>query len=199
MYFRCNNGGWNKTHEQVEQMPRIDSFELKHTHAWGGIFCGGKYLDIYQDNDLCEIFPPRGYKIRLSHKANGYGGQQTFFLCPGCGARVRYLYVAGRKGFLCRKCAKLNYKSQQQTKDSMVDYWNGMNYVKKYLNLPPWPVDGFSFVRFRPGKPKWMHESTYQRHFHGKETDFDSFMLRTVLGCVCSLGRKYHTHAYKSQ
>ena len=137
MYFRCNNGGWNKTHEQVEQMPRIDSFELKHTHAWGGIFCGGKYLDIYQDNDLCEIFPPRGYKIRLSHKANGYGGQQTFFLCPGCGARVRYLYVAGRKGFLCRKCAKLNYKSQQQTKDSMVDYWNGMNYVKKYLNLPP--------------------------------------------------------------
>ena len=79
MYFRCNNGGWNKTHEQVEQMPRIDSFELKHTHAWGGIFCGGKYLDIYQDNDLCEIFPPRGYKIRLSHKANGYGGQQTFF------------------------------------------------------------------------------------------------------------------------
>ena len=59
MYFRCNNGGWNKTHEQVEQMPRIDSFELKHTHAWGGIFCGGKYLDIYQDNDLCEIFPPK--------------------------------------------------------------------------------------------------------------------------------------------
>ena len=164
MYFRCNNGGWNKTHEQVEQMPRIDSFELKHTHAWGGIFCGGKYLDIYQDNDLCEIFPPRGYKIRLSHKANGYGGQQTLFFFPGCGAGGRYLYVAGRKGFLCRKCAKLNYKSQQQTKDSMVDYWNGMNYVKKYLNLPPWPVDGFSFVRFRPGKPKWMHESTYQRH-----------------------------------
>ena len=79
MYFRCNNGGWNKTHEQVEQMPRIDSFELKHTHAWGGIFCGGKYLDIYQDNDLARIFPQRGYKIRLSHKANGYGGQQTFF------------------------------------------------------------------------------------------------------------------------
>ena len=32
---------------------------------------------------------------------------------------------------------------------------------------------------------------------HGKETDFDSFMLRTVLGCICSQGRKYHTHAYK--
>ena len=34
---------------------------------------------------------------------------------------------------------------------------------------------------------------------HGKETDFDSFMLRTVLGCICSQGRKYHTHAYKNQ
>ena len=32
-----------------------------------------------------------------------------------------------------------------------------------------------------------------------KETDFDSFMLRTVLGCICNLGRKYHTHAYKNQ
>ena len=45
---------------------------------------------------------------------------------------------------MCRKCAKLNYKSQQQTKDSMVDYWNGMNYVKKYLNLPPWPSEIWS-------------------------------------------------------
>ena len=27
----------------------------------------------------------------------------------------------------------------------------------------------------------------------------DSFMLRTVLGRICSQGRKYHTHAYKNQ
>ena len=47
MYFRCNAGGWNKTHEQVERTPRIDSFELAFTHAWGGLFCGGEYLDIY--------------------------------------------------------------------------------------------------------------------------------------------------------
>lgn len=167
LYFRCNNGGWNKTHEQVEQSFRIDSFELAHTDTWGGVFCGHKYLNTYQEENFCEIFPPhsaKGLKIALSSKRNGYGGQQTFFLCPACGQRVRYLYLTGRRGFLCRKCAKLNYKSQQQTKDSMVDYWNGMNYVKRYLNLPPWPVDGFSFVRFRPGKPKWMHESTYQRH-----------------------------------
>lgn len=27
MYYRNNAGGWNKTHDQVEKTPRIDSFE----------------------------------------------------------------------------------------------------------------------------------------------------------------------------
>ncbi len=71
---------------------------------------------------------------------------------------MRFLYLTGRRGFLCRKCARLNYKSQQQTKDGMVDYWKGMEYAKKYLTLPPWPIDGFSFLGFRPDKPKGMHE-----------------------------------------
>ena len=100
MYFRCNAGGWNKTHEQVERTPRIDSFELAFTHAWGGLFCGGEYLDIYQEDSFCEIFPPSEYKINLSHKRNGYGGRQTFFLCPGCGGRVRFLYLDRAAGVL---------------------------------------------------------------------------------------------------
>ena len=174
MYFRCNAGGWNKTHEQVERTPRIDSFELAFTHAWGGLFCGGEYLDIYQEDSFCEIFPPSEYKINLSHKRNGYGGRQTYFLCPGCGGRVRFLYLTGRRGFLCRKCARLNYKSQQQTKDGMVDYWKGMEYAKKYLTLPPWPIDGFSFLGFRPDKPKGMHETTYRRHL----IRFSQYQLR---------------------
>ncbi len=70
--------------------------ELAFTHAWGGLFCGGEYLDIYQEDSFCEIFPPSEYKINLSHKRNGYGGRQTFFLCPGCGGRVRFLYLTGR-------------------------------------------------------------------------------------------------------
>lgn len=105
MYFLNSAGGWNKSHEQVEQTPRIDSFELALTHTWGWLFCGGRPLDIYQEADFCEILPPKGYKIKLSHKHNGYGGKQTFFLCPGCGQRVRYLYLIGRQGFRCRKCA----------------------------------------------------------------------------------------------
>ena len=188
VYFRCNNGGWNKTHEQVEQMPRIDSFELNHTHAWGGIFCGTKYLDIYQDADHIEIFPPesmKGATVELSRKNNGFGWWQTFFLCPGCGKRVRFLYLTGRRGFLCRKCARLNYKSQQQTKDSMMDYWKGMEYAKKHLSLPPWPVDGFAFLRYLPDRPRGMHENTYRRHL----LRFFRYQLRHGKRLVEDLGR----------
>ena len=162
MYFLNSAGGWNKSHEQVEQTPRIDSFELALTHAWGGLFYGGKYLDIYQEETFCEILPPNGYKINLSHKRNGYGGKQTFFLCPGCGQRVRYLYW--RQGFRCRKCARLNYRSQQRTKDSMVNYDDGMKYAERHLSPPPDSIDGFTFCGWMPERPRYMHRSTYLKH-----------------------------------
>ncbi len=167
MYFRCNNGGWNKTHEQVEQTPRIDAFELDNTHAWGEIFCGRQYLRIYQDNGYAEIFPPnsmKGAELELSRKNNGYGGCQTFFLCPGCGQRVRSLDLTGWRGFLCRKCAHLNYRSQQRTKGSMVHYEDGMKYAERHLEAPHWLIDGFSFCDWIPERPRYMHNSTYTKH-----------------------------------
>ena len=167
MHFRRNNGGEGKTHEQVEQTPRIDSFELSHTHAWGGILCGGKYLDIYQDTDHVEIFPPksmRGAVVELSHKNNGFGWWQTFFLCPECGERVRFLYLTGRRGFLCRRCARLNYRSQQRTKDSMVNYDDGMKYAERHLSTPACSIDGFTFCGWMPERPRYMHRSTYLKH-----------------------------------
>lgn len=193
MYFRCNNGGWNKTHEQVEQTPRIDSFELSHTHAWCGIFCGGKYLDIYQDTDRVEIFPPKSMKgavVELSRKNNGFGWWQTFFICPECGERVRFLYLTGRRGFLCRRCARLNYRSQQRTKDSMVNYDDGMKYAERHLLPPTAPIDGFTFCGWIPERPRYMHRSTYLKHMrrflkyrlrHEERTLSD---LRRIIGPV---------------
>ena len=164
MYFWCNAGGRNKTHEQIEQTPRIDSFELALTHTWGGLFCGGKYLDIYQEEDFCEIIHPNGYEIRLSHKRNGYGCKQTFFLCPGCGKRVRFLYLTDGRGFLCRKCARLNYRSQQQTRGSMTYYHKGFKYAEEHLSHPPFALDGFSFCHWIPDRPRYMHNTTYRKH-----------------------------------
>ena len=166
MHFLSNAGGWNKTHGQVEQTPRIDSFELALTHAWGGIFCGSRYLEIYQDENCCEIFPPhsmKGMRAKLSHKRNGYGGKQTFFLCPKCGTRVRYLYFT-EQGLRCRICAKLNYRSQQQTKGSMTDYHKSMDYARKNLSVPPFPIDGFAFCDWIPEKPRYIHDTTYRKH-----------------------------------
>lgn len=44
-----------------------------------------------------------------------FGGYRYWFLCPNCNRRVALLYGAG-KYFLCRKCHKLAYGSQQETK-----------------------------------------------------------------------------------
>ena len=164
MYYRCNAGGWNKTHGQVEATPRIDSYDVDMLHVNSVILCGRIILRTHMGIDILDIYiPNRGpVTIELSLKPNGYGGQQTFFICPHCGRRYRYLYLIDRS-FVCRQCGRLNYKSQQ-TRDSMADYWNGMKYMEKHLGTPQWPVDGFSFVSYRPGKPKGMHNSTYWRH-----------------------------------
>ena len=34
MYYRCNAGGWNRSHGQIERTPRIDSFELPLGKPW---------------------------------------------------------------------------------------------------------------------------------------------------------------------
>lgn len=165
-----NNGVWNKSHGQVEQTPRIDSFELATTEGWSGILCGGKWLETLYTawDDSCEMFPswsPGGVEIDLSRKPNGYGGQQLFFLCPACGRRVRYLYQVGA-AFLCRKCSQLNYKSQQETRSgSMYYYEKGMKLVEDHLET--WPrasPDGFSFCGWIPDRPRYMHDTTYRRY-----------------------------------
>lgn len=103
--------------------------------------------------------------LELSRKANGYGGSQAFFLCPACGRRVRFLYQLGTV-FFCRKCARLNYKSQQETRSgSMYFYRKGCDLVDKHLDT--WPrvrPDGFSFCAWTPERPRYMHQTTYRKY-----------------------------------
>lgn len=166
MYYWNSAGGWNKTHGQVEQTPRIDSFEVPSLHGTGCLWCGQGLIQAHKVDERSVLLHLKGgdQRVCLSYSPNGFGGQQTFFLCPHCRARVRYLYLDGRMGFLCRKCARLNYKSQQQTKDSMIYFDKGMEYAKEHLSLPPWPLDGFSFCKWLPDKPRYMHDSTYRKH-----------------------------------
>lgn len=157
-------GGRNKTHGQVEKSPRIDSFD--EIQGWGCTFCGNELIDIFRSDKEYVAFTsslPHGYDLQLSYSPNGYGGKQTFFLCPRCGGRHRYLYPT-KSAFLCRKCARLNYKSQQETKDSMRDYRKGVEYAKTRLrDFDVVDMDGFSFPAYIPDHPKGMHNSTYKR------------------------------------
>ena len=171
MYYRCNAGGWNRSHGQVERTPRLDSFELPLNQPWATMYCGcpdrgDKPIEVDAEGSTAHLYLTGWRKcvtVKLSHKHNGYGGEQVFFLCPQCGERVRYLYLKEER-FLCRKCARLNYRSQQKTEDSMTDFYKGMEYAEKFLTLPPWPVDGFSFVDFIPDRPRYMRRTTYHRY-----------------------------------
>ena len=169
-----NNGGWNKTHGTVEKTPRIDSFEVAEVGGRGTVFThqDGKAIildcDHWQgpDREVVELYAGKwAQTLELSQKANGYGGSQTFFLCPACGRRVRYLYLTG-VAFQCRKCSRLNYRSQQETQSgSMYFYDKGMDFVEKHLDR--WPrvrLDGFSFCDWVPDRPRYMHQTTYRRY-----------------------------------
>ncbi len=181
MYRWNNNGGWNKTHGQVEKVPRIDSYEAAAVQGLGHLL---GYADngiplvldchrsiLYEpeaDREIVEVWNPKGgwsQELELSRKVNGYGGSQAFFLCPACGKRARYLYLTGA-AFLCRKCSRLNYKSQQATRSGAMYYYDkGMALVERRLDS--WPrvrPDGFSFCTWIPERPRYMHGNTYRRY-----------------------------------
>ncbi len=131
-----NNGGWNKSHGTVEETLRIDSHEAGAVVGLGHLlgYADGSIplvLDCHRsilyepekDREIVEAWSPKDglcWELELSRKPNGFGGSQAFFLCPACGRRARYLYLTGA-AFLCRKCARLNYKSQQETRSETID------------------------------------------------------------------------------
>ncbi len=194
------NGGWNKSHGTIEETCRIDSYEAGAVDGWGCLFGYAEkgiplVLDCErsteygpepeQDREIVEVWHPKegwDQTLELSRKANGYGGSQAFFLCPACGARRRYLYQKGT-GFLCRKCAKLNYRSQQETRsDSMYFYRKGCELVEKHLDT--WPrvrPDGFSFCAWIPERPRYMHQTTYKRYLRRFARYQDQHQRRQLL------------------
>lgn len=165
-----NTGGQNKTHRTVEKVSRIDSFEVAEIQGWGTVWAGQHILDCYTDLEYgeCSIFIPGmadPLEITTDAKPNGFGGAQTFFLCPRCGQRGRYLYFKGRR-FVCRKCAKLNYRSQQETRTGTMYFHNkGEKYAEKHLNVRRGDFpDGFHFSGWVPPRPRYMHRDTYKKH-----------------------------------
>lgn len=178
MYGMNYRGGHNCTHGQIERADRIDSFEAGKVEGWGMILASrdGKVLPL-----RCNRFPPRGPTgrelvelsypgsrwrdtLELARMQSGFGGSRAFWLCPICGRRARFLYFKGR-GFVCRGCAALNYRSQQRTRDSINHYQDGLKLARDKLGWEaPFPVTPMDFLHIVPGRPKGMHGRTYYRY-----------------------------------
>ena len=129
------SGGHNKTHNAVEDYFRLDSFvPISRVPAL----------------PYCEV-------------QNNYNGKtRVYFRCPSCYMRVRFLYARSAR-FTCRKCARLNYVSQQMSEDVMRAYYkarkllrNKLHYTKDFA-----PID---MACLCVPKPKGMHTKTYHRY-----------------------------------
>lgn len=74
----------------------------------------------------------------------------TYFICPECGRRVRYLYVRN-DSFVCRKCMNVNYPCQQ------LPEWKWA-VVKKLMILKRLDVDIDNFtndIEIMQFQPEW--------------------------------------------
>lgn len=155
-------GGRNRTHGRLECFPRMDSFKLSPGALyWPGTDGGYAVTDLQADRVRVFFSDGRRSLIEISRVPNNYGGARTFLLCPGCGRRVRFLYLRfGR--FHCRACSRLNYASQQDTRDELLPYRRAVKLLCDKLHVPqkqiPTPNE---LLEFWPSKPKWMRWSTY--------------------------------------
>jgi len=94
--------------------------------------------------------------VHLAWTACNFGGERTWFICPGagCGRRVAVLYGAGRY-FLCRHCYELLYESQRE--NAMYRAIHKAQSIRKRLG------GSANMMKPFPEKPKGMHWSTYGR------------------------------------
>lgn len=123
----------DKTHGTVEEMAiRYDSYD--HKDAYGETVLDGRLVVEVERvfNNYDEELTPLGTRV--------------YFICPACLRRVRYLYARRKDGpAVCRKCWRLNYRSQQATKGSGMEVLRmkkaveGMG-ITSYRNLLDVPI-----------------------------------------------------------
>lgn len=198
MYGMNYSGGDNKTHGQIERADRIDSFEAGKIEGQGLVFAssGDKMLPLRCDRcghagrEFVELsYPGSRWRVilELSRVWSGFGGSRAFWLCPICGRRARFLYFKDL-GFVCRECAKLNYRSQQRTRDSINHYRDGLKLARDKLGWePPGDTCPMDFPYLTPPCPRYMHQSTYRRHlarFRRYQAAYQRDSLREMLAIL---------------
>ena len=80
-------GNCMKKHGQVEQEKRIDSFEAEYRAF---LLDGCELRPFSREGKAIRLDGERIVKLDYVHNA---AGRLTFFLCPSCGRRVRFLFL----------------------------------------------------------------------------------------------------------
>lgn len=201
MYVINYSGGHNRTHGQIEQAVRIDSFEAGEVEPddWRPLYAhwNGKMLPLdcwralWANRETVEL--SRGQlsvALELTRVRSGFGGDRAFWLCPSCGHRVRFLYFKNLD-FLCRSCARLNYRCQQRTHDSVNHAYDGIRLAREKLRWRPLidvvPAD-FPYVT--PGRPRYMHRTTYFRYLARYRRYQEKYHRDTLRELAAILGRR---------
>lgn len=136
-----------------------------HIGLWGW-YSGGKLqsaIEITTEKQLMILKYSVGgqsfnYPIQLQVTPCHYGGSRYWFTCPNCDGRVATLFITSNLLFQCRKCQKLNYTSQQDTK------LNATRYVMcKLRNKLDWRYDNAWMKPVYKIKPKGMHQTTFDK------------------------------------
>jgi hypothetical protein len=106
-----------------------------------------------------------------------FGGRRLWFRCPRCDGRCRVLYGTWR--IACRRCHRLRYLSQRETKEDRATR-QMLKIVKRLNPDDPDPCNDL------PEKPKGMHWSTYDRMVER----YEGYSEKWGLAILRRLGRR---------
>lgn len=186
------SGGHNKRHGTVEKYSRLDSFRF-YDYLMGDkyLYCktSVKYpfttgdIIYYAQDKTAKIRTGGGYyDLRLSRVPWIDGKSiRMYFHCPYCGERVRYLYHK-RNQYMCRRCAKLNYRIQQVNGlDKMRLQMERL--VEKELDYAFWRSenpDAMIETLFYVPKPRYMRQAKYDallKKFRQLQEEYNAELL----------------------
>lgn len=167
------SGGHNKQHGTIEKYRRLDSFRF-YDYLMGDkyLYCKTSVKYPFNTGDIiyhaqsktAEIRTEGGYcDLKLSRVFWIDGKSiRMYFYCPYCGKRVRYLYNK-KDRYMCRNCAKLNYRIQQVNGlDKMRLQMERL--VEKELNYTFWRSENPNAMietLFYIPKPRYMRQEKY--------------------------------------
>lgn len=97
---------------------------------------------------------------QAAHEVKAGCAIQKRFSCPKCNGDVRYLYEIASGIVCCRKCANLNYPSQQWSELEFTKY--KIFQILQRMDVDTWNFDNWlEVIRFKPVKPDYMSEMKF--------------------------------------